>query len=240
VRAAYPPEPMVPVSPLHPVAPLSKPPLVTPLVGGGGSVGGVEPPPVRAGVESRRLGEPEPGLVARPVVAAALTAEDTWDGDAEGLPCRYSATAPATCGDAIEVPLMLLVALLEVCHAEVIELPGAKRSTQLPQLEKLERASELVVEPTVIAAAARAGETLQAFWFSLPAATTTGMPRATSRSTAWSRVVEAPPHRLMLTTDGRGALLATQSIPAMIPDVEPLPVQPRTRTGTRVAPLATP
>jgi hypothetical protein len=53
---------------------------------------------------------------------------------------------------------MVLVAVLLVCHAEVIDEPGAKMSRQEPKLEKLERASVLVVEPTVIAEGARAGE----------------------------------------------------------------------------------
>ncbi len=48
--------------------------------------------------------------------------------------------------------------------------PGAKRSTQVPKFENEERASVLVVEPTVFAAATRAGEPLQALALSLPAA----------------------------------------------------------------------
>jgi hypothetical protein len=44
-----------------------------------------------------------------------------------------------------------------VIQAETIELPGAKISTTVPKLEKDERASVLVVEPTVIAVASRAG-----------------------------------------------------------------------------------
>src|SRR5690606_3768060 len=158
----------------------------------------------------------------------------------EGLACRYSAAAPATCGDAIEVPEIVLVALSEVYQAEVMLLPGAKRSRQLPQLEKLDRASLLVVEPTVMAAAARAGEVLQAFWFSLPAATTTVTPALTMRFTAESMAEEAPPPRLMFATAGRVALFATQSIPAMTPELVPLPWQLSTRTGTRVTCLATP
>ena len=43
-----------------------------------------------------------------------------------------SAAAPATCGDAIEVPLIELVAVSLVRHAEVIDEPGAKMSTQEP------------------------------------------------------------------------------------------------------------
>lgn len=66
---------------------------------------------------------------------------------------------------------MVLVAESLVFHEEVIEEPGAKMSTTVPQLENEERASVLVVEPTVIASVTRAGETLPAFWFSLPAAT---------------------------------------------------------------------
>jgi hypothetical protein len=48
---------------------------------------------------------------------------------------RYRAAAPATCGAAIEVPLIVLVASGEVYHAEVIEEPGARMSTQRPVLE---------------------------------------------------------------------------------------------------------
>jgi hypothetical protein len=36
------------------------------------------------------------------------------------------------CGVAIEVPLIVLVAVLLVCQADVIETPGANQSTQLP------------------------------------------------------------------------------------------------------------
>ena len=82
----------------------------------------------------------------------------TDEGEAVGLPCKISAATPATCGEAIEVPLIVLVAVLLVYHADVIELPGAKTSRQLPKFEYDARASELVVAPTVMADAARAGE----------------------------------------------------------------------------------
>jgi len=39
----------------------------------------------------------------------------------------------------MEVPEIVFVAVLEVCHAEVIALPGAKMSTQVPKLENEER-----------------------------------------------------------------------------------------------------
>jgi hypothetical protein len=74
------------------------------------------------------------------------------------LSCKYNAATPATCGDAIDVPLMVLVAVLLVYHAEIIDEPGAKISTQVPKFENDERASVLVVEPTVIAAGTLAGE----------------------------------------------------------------------------------
>jgi subtilisin family serine protease len=74
-------------------------------------------------------------------------------------------------GVAIEVPLMVLVAVSLVLQAEVMLEPGAKRSTQVPIFEKDERASVLVVEPTVRAAATRPGDSVQASTpLSLPAA----------------------------------------------------------------------
>ena len=42
------------------------------------------------------------------------------------------AATPATCGDAIEVPEIVLVAEVEVYHAEVIFEPGANTSTHEP------------------------------------------------------------------------------------------------------------
>src|SRR4051812_32630577 len=69
--------------------------------------GGVVPPsPTR----SRRLGEPVPGLPTTPLVAAEVSAEETWAGVAEGLAARCRAAAPATCGLAMDVPEMVLVA----------------------------------------------------------------------------------------------------------------------------------
>jgi hypothetical protein len=93
------------------------------------------------------------------LVEDALTiASRTVEAEAVVLPCKYNAATPATCGDAIEVPEIVFVAVSPVCQAEVIEEPGAKISRQVPKFENDERASELVVEPTVIALATRAGE----------------------------------------------------------------------------------
>jgi hypothetical protein len=58
--------------------------------------------------------------------------------------------------------------------------PGPQISTQVPKLEKLERASDRVVEPTVRAAPADAGDLVHASVFSLPAATTIRTPAVTA------------------------------------------------------------
>lgn len=65
-------------------------------------------------------------------------------------------------GVAIDVPLMVLVAVSLVFHAEVMLWPGTKISRQVPMLENDARASVLVVAPTVMAEPTRAGEVLQA------------------------------------------------------------------------------
>jgi hypothetical protein len=126
----------------------------------------------------------------------------TVAGDAPGLPCSIRAATPATCGDAIEVPLSVAVAVSLVNHAEGMLEPGAKISTTLPKLENDERASLIVDDPTVIASATRAGDELAAFVFELPAATAYVTPAAIELRTAESRAVEAPPPRLMFATAG--------------------------------------
>lgn len=64
--------------------------------------------------------------------AEVVRNDATAAGDEVGFPASTSAATPATCGDAMEVPLMLLVAVSLVFHADVIELPGAKMSRQDP------------------------------------------------------------------------------------------------------------
>lgn len=93
-----------------------------------------------------------------------------------GYKPRSCAIAPATCGHAIDVPDNAAVAVLLSVDAALILLPGARRSTQGPKLEKLEKLSDIVVEPTVIASAAAAGEEEHASCRLLPAATTTLIP----------------------------------------------------------------
>ena len=117
------------------------------------------------GTASRRFGEPVPGLVILFSVALAVRAPATWAGVRVGVALRIRAAAPATCGAAIEVPLIVLVAVSPVLQAEVMFWPGAKMSVQVPQLENEARASVFVEALTVIASGVRAGEALQALAF---------------------------------------------------------------------------
>lgn len=96
----------------------------------------------------------------------------------------------------------MAVAVLELNHADRMPEPGAKRSRQVPKFEKEDLASVVVVDPTVIALAARAGDELQAFALLFPAATATGTPEFARLLTAVSTAEDAPPPRLMLATAG--------------------------------------
>jgi hypothetical protein len=69
------------------------------------------------------------------------------------------------------VPLIVRVAELPMCQADVMAWPGANRSRHVPKFENEARASVQAVAPTVIAAGVRAGDELHAFAVSLPAAT---------------------------------------------------------------------
>lgn len=73
-----------------------------------------------------------PGPVTTFGVAALTRPSRTWAGVLAGFCARYSAAAPTTCGVAIEVPEMVLVAVSPVPHEEVIEEPGAKMSRTVP------------------------------------------------------------------------------------------------------------
>ncbi len=68
------------------------------------------------------------------MVAASINAQ-TSAGVASGLASRMSAAAPATCGDAIDVPLFVAEATSEVMPAERMADPGANRSLQDPKFE---------------------------------------------------------------------------------------------------------
>ena len=118
-----------------------------------GARGGVPEPASR---NNNKFGEPVPILESLFELVDAsrtlLTTEAVW---VRSLP-QIAATAPATCGAAIEVPLIVLVP--PFFHVEVIEAPGANKSTHVPVFEKVARVSDDVDAPTVIAFGTRAGE----------------------------------------------------------------------------------
>jgi hypothetical protein len=68
-------------------------------------------------------------------VAAARRRVEIVAGVAFGSALSTSATTPATCGEAIDVPDITVAAVVEVCESEVIPEPGAKMSRQVPKLE---------------------------------------------------------------------------------------------------------
>jgi hypothetical protein len=79
-----------------------------------------------------RFGESAPASPTTPRVAAPNRAAATCVGVSCGWSDSHSAATPATCGAAIEVPLIVLLAVSLLVHAEVMPQPGAKMSTQLP------------------------------------------------------------------------------------------------------------
>src|SRR5690625_2910040 len=94
---------------------------------------------------------------------AASTSDDAMSaGAASGEPSRSRAAAPATCGAAMDVPLMVSSAVSPPIQAEVMSEPGAWMSTHEPTLVKSEAASLDVVEPTVRAGSTPDGDPEQA------------------------------------------------------------------------------
>ena len=150
----------------------------------------------------------------------------------------YSAATPATCGEAIDVPLIVRV-LLPI-HVDVMLDPGAYTSTQLPKFENDDFASLIVDDATVVAAPALDGEKLHALALLLPAATAMNTPAFDRLVVAVLSDEEKPPPSDMLATAGLMWFTRTQSRPAMIPEVDPDPLQLSTRTPRSIAPFATP
>ena len=105
---------------------------------------------------SSKLGEPVPMFAITLGVVFAMRRSISPSTPRVGFASMSLAKAPATCGAAIEVPLA--VAYDPSNHEDLILLPGAKRSTQTPQFEKLDLASCEVEEATLTADAALAGE----------------------------------------------------------------------------------
>jgi hypothetical protein len=83
----------------------------------------------------RRFGEPVPADVTRFGVAAVTRASRTWVGVRALFAPRRRAAAPATWGEAMDVPLMVFVAVDDVYQADLMLEPGAKMSRQLPKFE---------------------------------------------------------------------------------------------------------
>ena len=109
------------------------------------------------------MGDPVPAFVTLFGVELLMIAAVTVAGEALGFVSRNSAATPTTCGVAIDVPEIVFIAVSLVFHDDAMLLPGAKMSRQVPKFENDERASLIVVDPTVIALATRAGDTLHAF-----------------------------------------------------------------------------
>jgi len=83
-------------------------------------------------VKSIKFGEPEPTDDNSSAEASLNKLSRTSAGVADVSLLSNKAAAPATCGQAIEVPDMVLDAVSELLQAEVIKLPGAKTSKQAP------------------------------------------------------------------------------------------------------------
>jgi hypothetical protein len=72
--------------------------------------------------------------VTTPRVASVDKRLATCAGVRAALP-KVRAATPATCGAAIDVPDIITVDVVEEIPVEIMELPGAKMSTQPPTLE---------------------------------------------------------------------------------------------------------
>merc|ERR1719401_121168 len=117
----------------------------------------------------------------------------------------------------------------------------AGEKLQASLLLKDERASRLVVEPTVMAVATKAGEKLQASLLLLPAATTTTTPASVAAPIEAVYDGSAPlPPRLMLMTAGRSPFAVTQSIATICQERAPDPWSDKVLTACKFAVLATP
>lgn len=125
---------------------------------------------------------------------------------------------PATCGAAIEVPLMVLYP--PPFQVELMLTPGAQKSTGgLPKLEKEAHALlEFMAETVkIFGPFTLAGEVVLASLLSFPAANTNRMPVEDAAKIASSKACETGPPRLMLATSPALPLALTCSTPAITP-----------------------
>ena len=114
-------------------------------------------------LNSNLFGDP-----AASTITFAVASANSWLATCAGVHVGRSdnkmAAAPVTCGVAIDVPLSVAVAVVDVNHVDVMSTPGAKRSTHDPKLENEARASRLGRCSNVSAAGTLAGDSVQASW----------------------------------------------------------------------------
>jgi hypothetical protein len=97
------------------------PPLPTVVVLFGCSVGWITVEPSKVNSKNvSKFKEPLPVFVSNPDVAPDFNDEATCDGESVGFAAINRAITPATNGEAIEVPLIVLLAEVEPIQAEVI------------------------------------------------------------------------------------------------------------------------
>jgi hypothetical protein len=226
---------------------------------GVGVAGGVQPLPTLRSRSWRPLGSP--GMVTE--LVCAYTPARTAAGPTAPLFATYKAAAPATCGLAMLVPL--LIAVPPPRPRERIDVPGAITVTFAPKLLYLAQQSSQpqsvvgpnppgfpslsFIDPTAMTSGNAAGTVLLTSTPAFPAETTYVTPALTELQIAWRSALDAhevpaepPPLRLMLTTviPLAAAFAVTQSIPQMIQPQDPLAPAPRTFTDQIRAPGATP
>ncbi len=164
--------------------------------------------------------------------AEAISAARKSGAVQSGFACASRATAPATCGEAIDVPSAEVWCSstgdpIEVpaARAETIAVPGAAISgftarspTRGPRLEKSLSSSDFVTLPTASAASAAAGLLTLSYAPKFPAAMTNSVPVSSVRAFTASDIGSVPsechPPRLKLTATA--SLAAAHSMPAMI------------------------
>ena len=78
------------------------------------------------------MGDPVPTFVSASRVAVLVIQSEICCTELSGAIPKPSAATPATCGEAIDVPEMVFVAVVEVNHADKMLEPGAKTSRQEP------------------------------------------------------------------------------------------------------------
>ncbi len=110
--------------------------------------------------------------------------------------CLSTAMAPETCGVAIDVPLR--VAIPPPGIADVIDRPGARKSSRGDELEKLDTRKSASTEPTATASVTQAGQLIWLGSPALPDATTVATPRSWSSRIGSARALSSQAAGLVL------------------------------------------